>query len=74
MYLGLALTYVSNVSCKVGFNGPGVVIVVCSPGYRSSCIAAHNCVSIIICIVVFMDIKKKFSGQLKRFLENAAEL
>ena len=42
-------------------NGPGVVIVVCSPGYRSSSIVVFNFVSIVICIVKissFMNTKK----------------
>ena len=43
---------------KFVFNGPGVVIVVCSPGYLSSSIVACNFVSIVICIVMFVDIKR----------------
>ena len=42
-------------------NGPGVVIVVCSPGYRSSSIVVFNFVSVVICIVKIsfsMNIKK----------------
>ena len=42
-------------------NGPGVVIVICSPGYRSSSIVVCNFVSIVICIVevsFFVDIKR----------------
>ena len=36
---------------KFVLNGPGVVIVVCSPGYRSSSIVVFNFVSVVICIV-----------------------
>ena len=36
---------------KFMLNGPGVVIVVCSPGYRSSSIVVFNFVSVVICIV-----------------------
>ena len=42
-------------------NGPGVVIVICSPGYHSSSIVVCNFVSIVICIVeisFFVDIKR----------------
>ena len=47
---------------KFVLNGPGVVIVVCSPGYRSSSIVVFNFVNIVICFVkisFFMDIYKK---------------
>ena len=36
---------------KFMLSGPGVVIVVCSPGYRSSSIVVFNFVSVVICIV-----------------------
>ena len=36
---------------KFVLNGPGVVIVVCSPGYRSSSIVVFHFVCIVICIV-----------------------
>ena len=46
---------------KIMSNGPGVVIVVCSPGYRSSSIVVLNFVSVVICIVKisFLWIEKK---------------
>ena len=41
-----------TVICKFVLDGPGVVIVVCSPGYRSSNIVVCNFASIVvICIV-----------------------
>ena len=49
---------------KFVLNGPGVVIVVCSPGYRASSIVVLYFVSVVICIVkiyFFMKIKKLFS-------------
>ena len=36
---------------KFMLNGSRVVIVVCSPGYRSSSIVMFNFVSVVICIV-----------------------
>ena len=36
---------------KFVLNGPGVVIVVCSPGHHSSSIVVFSFVSIVICIV-----------------------
>ena len=36
---------------KFVFNGPGVVIVVCSLGYRFSSIVVFNFVKIVICSV-----------------------
>ena len=36
---------------KFVLNGPGVVIVVCSQGYHSSCIVVRNFVSVVISIV-----------------------
>ena len=43
-----------TVVVKFVLNGPGVVIVVCSPGYRSSSIVAFNFVSVAISIVKFL--------------------
>ena len=50
-----------TVVLKFMLNGPGVVKVVCSPGYRSSSIVVFNFVSIVICIV-----KISFYGYKKR--------
>ena len=36
---------------KFVLNGPGVVIVVCSLGYHSSCVVVRNFVSVVICVV-----------------------
>ena len=48
---------------KFMLNGPGVVIVVCSPGYRSSSIVVFNFISLVICIVKisFFGYKNKLS-------------
>ena len=46
---------------KFMLNGHGVIIVVCSPGYRSSSIVVFNFVSVVICIlkISFINIKKR---------------
>ena len=49
---------------------PGVVIVVCSPGYHSSSIVVRNFVSIVLCIVISVDMLKKDCSKNIRKSEN----